>query len=161
MRRWVWIVLVLVCILLQTTVLDNFKLFDVKPDLILILVVFAALTRGKMTGSGVGFSGGILEDFFSTSLIGVNAFVKTLLGFVLGFFMKRFYIRRIKFQILVIFFVTIIHEISIYFVYLFFRQTDSVIGSVYPVKMFLLCIYNSVLAVILFPLFRNLLGLDK
>jgi rod shape-determining protein MreD len=71
-------------VLLQTTVLEFVAIFDVKPDLQLILVVFLALRRGSMSGQIAGFVGGLLEDVVTLSPLGFHALVKALVGFCAG-----------------------------------------------------------------------------
>lgn len=71
-------------VLLQSTVLRHVALAGVKPDLALIVLVFAAVRRGSMTAQVGGFFSGLLEDILSLAPLGFNALLRTLLGFFYG-----------------------------------------------------------------------------
>ena len=53
-------------------------------DLVLVAVVYAALTDGPVAGLLGGAVGGIVQDALSGGIIGVGGLAKTLVGFVVG-----------------------------------------------------------------------------
>ena len=57
---------------------------SVTPDLLLLLVVWAALMEGQYVGMIVGFGAGLLFDMLTTDVLGSNALAKTLAGFMAG-----------------------------------------------------------------------------
>ena len=59
-----YVISVLVCFLLQTSVFEFLKLADVMPNILLILTVTIAFIRGKKAGIVVGFVCGLLIDIF-------------------------------------------------------------------------------------------------
>jgi rod shape-determining protein MreD len=84
-KNVVWAVLfVLVAALLQSTLLSRLALYRAVPDLALGIVVFSAYVHGTMTGQLSGFFSGILLDFLSAAPLGLNAFVRTLVGALAG-----------------------------------------------------------------------------
>ena len=62
---------------------------SVTPDLLLLLVVWAALMEGQYVGMIVGFGAGLLFDMLTTDVLGSNALAKTLAGFMAGYFYRE------------------------------------------------------------------------
>ena len=102
MRIFLWPLLVIAALVLQTTLLSPHQLHGVRPDLILLLSVFAGLYpvrdqrsyevyQGEIKGGLVGFLGGLLEDFFSGSLLGMGALSKTVAGTLAGVLGNKLY----------------------------------------------------------------------
>ncbi len=74
-------------VLLQWLIFGNLALWDVWPDVVLLFVALTALKRGRMAGAVAGFSAGLLMDILTNPVMfGLNALVKTLMGFVVGLF---------------------------------------------------------------------------
>lgn len=92
MRRTIVTALtVFVCFLLQTSVFKFFKLANIAPNLLIILVSSVAVMRGQKEGMLVGFFSGLLLDIFYGSLLGGFAFIYMMFGFIDGFFHKIYY----------------------------------------------------------------------
>lgn len=53
-------------------------------DLVLVAVVYAALSSGPVVGLFAGTVGGLVQDALSAQIIGVGGLAKTLVGFVTG-----------------------------------------------------------------------------
>lgn len=89
--------------LLQVTVLDRVSLFGAKPDLVLIGVVFFALFLGEGAGLECGLVAGILEDIFALDFFGINTFILSLVGFLMGVMNTKFVKESPAAQFLLIF----------------------------------------------------------
>ena len=77
----------LVVVLLQWLVFRRLPLWGVVPDVVLLFVALTAIKRGRLAGTVAGFSTGLLMDLLiNPSTLGLNALVKTVLGFAIGFF---------------------------------------------------------------------------
>ena len=90
----IWtLVFTLAAALLQSTVLSRLiaHIYAV-PDLALCILVYSAYLNGIMAGQLSGFFSGLLLDFLSASPLGLNAFVRTLLGAFAGFIKDTFYL---------------------------------------------------------------------
>jgi rod shape-determining protein MreD len=70
--------------ILQSTLLSRLAANSVGPDIALGILVFTAYRNGAMTGQLSGFCSGIFLDFLSAAPLGLNAFVRTLIGAVAG-----------------------------------------------------------------------------
>ena len=97
----------------------------ITPDIFLIFVVWLAIKENRLFGIIAGFCIGIYMDFISGDTMGINAFTKTIVGFLAGNFHKKDAIKQIindyKF-IFVVALCSLIHNL-IYF--LFFINTDK------------------------------------
>jgi len=74
MKKWVSLFIILAAALIQATLLDHFKIFGAKPDLLLIILVtltgiFLFEWRWLIT---LAFISGIFKDIFSANVFGVN-----------------------------------------------------------------------------------------
>lgn len=70
--------------LLSATVLSNITALPVVPDLVLLLVIYISFMNNAVLGCTIGFITGFLLDFLSAAPIGLNAFTKTLTGYIGG-----------------------------------------------------------------------------
>lgn len=92
MKRTIVTALTIVaCFLLQTSVFEFFKLANIAPNILIILVSSVAVMRGQKEGMLVGFFCGLMLDIFYGSLLGGYAFLYMLFGFVDGFFHRIYY----------------------------------------------------------------------
>lgn len=71
-------------LLIQTTVLSRMRVFGVMPDFMLLIAVAGGITAGPTRGATLGFSSGILIDFFLPTPLGLSALVFTLVGYGVG-----------------------------------------------------------------------------
>ncbi|MDR1411508.1 MAG: rod shape-determining protein MreD [Spirochaetaceae bacterium] len=83
--------------ILQSTLLSHLAVNHAVPDFALGILVFTAYQNGAMTGQLSGFCSGILLDFLSAAPLGLNAFVRTLVGAFAGrmngtFFLDSFFL---------------------------------------------------------------------
>ncbi len=83
-KRIISLILLLFLVTLQATSLNRLRILGIKPDLLLILVIFIGLYKGPISGAWYGFLAGILLDIFSSSPLGTNAISKTVLGSLAG-----------------------------------------------------------------------------
>ncbi|MDR1353428.1 MAG: rod shape-determining protein MreD [Treponema sp.] len=83
--------------ILQSTLLSHLAINRAVPDFALGILVFTAYQNGAMTGQLSGFCSGVLLDFLSAAPLGLNAFVRTLVGALAGrmngtFFLDSFFL---------------------------------------------------------------------
>lgn len=77
-------------VVLAQWLLSNLDLWGVTPDVVLLFVAYVALRRGRVAGTVTGFTAGLLMDFVvNPATLGVNALLKTLMGFVVGLFQSE------------------------------------------------------------------------
>jgi len=79
----------IVSLLLETTLFNRLSVYGAKPDFVLILIILIAVKKGSMPGQLYGFIGGLMQDCLSYGVLGVQAMVKTITGFVSGFLKNK------------------------------------------------------------------------
>lgn len=80
-----------VLVICQTTVLDYVTVYGIKPDLVMLLVIINGFLLGPRQGAFLGFIGGVIEDLFCGSYIGMNALANMSAGFLAGAAGERLY----------------------------------------------------------------------
>ena len=78
------VVALLICILLQSTILGRVAIRGVRPDLAMLVLVFVAIRRGPMVGQVSGFLSGFLEDLMNVSPLGFHSLLRTVIGYLFG-----------------------------------------------------------------------------
>ncbi|MEG6513092.1 rod shape-determining protein MreD [Desulforamulus ruminis] len=114
MRSFILLFLVLLAMLLQATFFSFLQVAGVKPDLILLLVVFNGFLRGSREGAFLGFLGGLMLDIFSGSYIGLHALVKMSVGYLAGLAESRFYKESVVIATLITFVLGIFGQLATY-----------------------------------------------
>lgn len=84
MRYLVLLVLACFGLVFQSTTFTHLTFFGVKPDLLLIIVLFYSIFHGSIQGGIVGFCLGLLEDLYLGRFIGMNALSKGLTSYLIG-----------------------------------------------------------------------------
>ncbi len=112
----VWVGLIVLAVFLQSALLPLLPFLEVKPDLVLIVVMYAAFTKGAGRGAAAGFIGGFAEDFASGGLLGANSLVKVVLGYVLGALRKKFEYESRSFQVISVFAVSCISHTAVFLI---------------------------------------------
>lgn len=85
---------------IQSTALDYLSILGVKPDLLLVSVIFFTLYLGKGGGIKAAIIGGLFKDITSTAIFGSNAFAFCLCALFLSRFAGHFYREKVSTQIL-------------------------------------------------------------
>lgn len=80
---------IIVLLLLQTTFVPFLSIGGFLPDVLLIWVVYIAVTRGQMEAIITGFAVGLLQDAIAIHFFGLSALTKTVAGFVAGYFFNE------------------------------------------------------------------------
>jgi len=108
--RAIWIMATfLFFAILDATALNYIEIFNVKPDVFLICVLFFALYGGLRTGILSGFAGGLIKDLFTGGMFGVNILFLTLAGAFFGYNFSKFYRERPFVQSALTFFASLVY----------------------------------------------------
>lgn len=111
----------LFCIL-QLSILRNIAIFQVTPDIVLVLVIYAALFHGR-AGMWLGFVTGLFIDLYSP-VLGYNALMGTIIGYGIGVLSSRIYKEIPILWVIILFGCSLLHgvvtfaaehELSLYF----------------------------------------------
>jgi hypothetical protein len=118
-------VVIAIALALQTTLAHTLIGVNTTVDLMLVAVVYVALTGGSVAGLAAGAIGGLVQDALSTtgvslvavgsgvvatkSIIGIGGLAKTVVGFVAGIVGTQFIVARPLPRFLVFFAATVAH----------------------------------------------------
>jgi len=75
---------------LQTTLARFLVGGTAALDLVLVVVVYVALTSGPVTGMLAGSLAGIIQDVLSSGVIGIGGLAKSVVGFMAGVITQQF-----------------------------------------------------------------------
>ncbi|HOJ49559.1 MAG TPA: rod shape-determining protein MreD [Spirochaetota bacterium] len=142
--------LILFSIFIIIYLFDFLKIKNVRPDIVLIIVIYIAYRKGAFSGEITGFFAGLAEDFIYSTLFGAYSFSKFITGYITGKIITNFIIDNFFVQFFIILIVTLINNIIFMSAILVFTNVSFVdyLGSVFWLKI----IYTSVVGVFLWYL---------
>ena len=124
-----FVLLAYITIIIQASVLDYFSFRMMKPDLVLLLVIFFSLYNGVRRGIYCGIFLGLFVDALSAGILGINAFVLGLVGGVCGLLKERVYTTHLLTRVLVSFIAGIGSIIVYYILAVNFYQLPAVMEN--------------------------------
>ncbi|MGL4561443.1 MAG: rod shape-determining protein MreD [Brevinema sp.] len=110
--------------LLAMQSIQLFSIAGIHPDLLLIVTIIVALSRGSFLGEIFGFFVGFSLDLMSGSLFGLNAFVFTFIGVLATPFQKAVKVASIIVYIFYIIFGTILKYMLFTLFYALYEGTQ-------------------------------------
>ncbi len=84
MRIAVICILAVVNVIFESTLLQYTRIYGVKPDFSIMIIVAYAIIRGSSYGAFIGLGIGLLIDTMYGRVIGVNAFSYMVTGYIIG-----------------------------------------------------------------------------
>ncbi|MBN1523725.1 MAG: rod shape-determining protein MreD [Spirochaetales bacterium] len=140
----------IVALVLQSTLFKVLQIWEVKPDLLLLVVIFIAIRGGSMHGQIAGFTAGMMQGFAAAPLpLGIYAAVKTIIGFFYGLLEGTVSIDPFFIQLLVVLIGTIFKYILELIVKLVFQIPLLPTGEYFAV-LGLEVLYNMICAPFIF-----------
>lgn len=126
MRYLVYFFLIIFNFFIQTTILNNIAIFNIKPNTTIILIVSFAFIRNSFEGSLIGFFSGLLIDAFFYNFLGLNAFIYMLVGFFAGKFLNEFYKTAYHIPIILVAIFTLFYNILLFFFTVLLRGNPNI-----------------------------------
>ena len=124
-NRIILFITIIVCFLLQCTLMDRISIGSITPNLLLILCVSMGLMRGRKVGLWTGFFSGLFVDLFYGSLFGFYALIYMYIGYMNGFFKRIFFPDEVKLPLALIAVSDFFCNLLIYFSLFWFRGRFS------------------------------------
>src|SRR4030042_2978229 len=154
-------VIIVVALVIQLTLINLVTILGVKPDLIMVVVVVFSLRKGGKEGIVSGFVSGLLQDIFSTGLLGINALAKTVVGFICGILKEKIFHEHILFIIPVITFISSFLQSIV--ISLLLRAVGIDYNLVWSLKQIALpeALYSSLLSPFIFLAINKLFQMTK
>jgi len=138
MRANTLLITALVLGLFQITFLENFKVFGVKPDLLLLTVVIAGLFWETRAAVIFGIAIGILKDIFSLNTFGLDILLFGLWAFLTVKISRKVSIEDNLTRGLLVFIIALMQNIAV-------GLSGGLSGSFVPFGIFLRLVFLSAL----------------
>jgi rod shape-determining protein MreD len=98
-------------LVLQTTLAQFMVRGTAALDLVLVVVVYVALSSGATTGLLAGAAAGLAQDALSSGILGIGGLAKTVVGFVIGILASQFIVVRPLPRFVVFIAATVLHAV--------------------------------------------------
>lgn len=96
---------------LQTTLARFIIPGTMAVDFVIVVVVYAGLAAGPVTGLLTGTFGGLTQDALSSGIIGIGGLAKTIVGFLAGVIGTQFIVTQPLPRFVVFFGATALHAV--------------------------------------------------
>jgi rod shape-determining protein MreD len=145
-RYWIFFPAIVILGVLQTTVLDFFRVFGVKPDLLLISVVIGSLVFGFKRAFILSVFAGVFKDALGVNIFGINTLLFPLWSFLIARLNREITIDYNLVRIALAFIISLIHNTITGLILIYS-------GSVIPPGLFLRIVFlQSVYTALILPL---------
>jgi rod shape-determining protein MreD len=105
------LVAIALALALQTTLTRFVVGGTAAIDLVLVVVVYVALTTGPGTGMLAGSIAGIIQDALSSGVIGIGGLAKSLVGFLAGVIGQQFIVTAALPRFVMFLAATVVHSV--------------------------------------------------
>lgn len=162
MNRYSLYTMLIAAFLIQLLLLDRIKIAGVKPDLLVLLVVFFAIFFGPDTGAEAGFISGLFKDTYSLDIFGMNIILLSLTGLITGMLSPKLFRESKLTQCLLVFVSSAVYMIIHYFASSFISKIayvnlpEYLYGLILPSSF-----YTAMLSALLFPTLINIYRLKE
>lgn len=143
-------VCVILCFVLQSTILSRLSFGGVQANLMIIETAAFAFCLGDVGGLFVGFFSGLLCDIFFGPLIGFYALVYAFIGFMAGKFKRLLYAESLTFPIALVGGCDVVYTF-LSFVFLFMMRNRMILPDFFISCMLPELLYTLVLSVFVYP----------
>lgn len=144
--------MIIICFILQTTVLHLVSIGSITPNLLLILCVSMGLMRGRKSGMWTGFFCGLLVDLFYGSLFGFYALIYMYAGFFSGYAFRIYYDDDIKVPMLLTAIMDLLYNLAVYILQFLLRGRIGLFTYLYRIIIPEI-VYTVFLTVIVYKIF--------
>jgi rod shape-determining protein MreD len=132
----------------QATLLDYFRLFNVRPDLLLISMVMAGLYMEKKWAISLGILAGLIKDIFVFGSFGINTLLFALWSFCIVRLSKKISIDDIPIFMLSVFLISMLNDIIIRLIFLYLGKVVSI--GIFLRIMILESFYTAMVSILFF-----------
>jgi rod shape-determining protein MreD len=154
--------ILLLALFVQLTVMNRFRFFGARPDLMAICVAFFGLFFARSAGFETGVAAGALTDLFSLDYFGINMCVYGITGLLAGSLQSSFVKESKRSQFLLVFFCTAF-SMSLHFclVSVFSRSVSFGFSDYFRACIVPVCLYTAIVSIPVFIKFIELFHLKE
>lgn len=149
-------------LILQLTVIDYIKIFNAKPDLMLLLVIFFGLFFGSSVGFETGFAAGLSKDILSVDIFGINTLTLGLTGLTVGILSPKFFKESRITQTALVFAFALFFMLAHYIFNSFISKITYISFSEYLFALIIpASLYTSFISLTIFPILVSRYHLEE
>lgn len=159
-KIFIYTAFILLIALMQVTLFNYIRIFNIKPNLFIVFIIIAAFFRGSYEGAIIGFFAGITQDMVSGKVLGFYAILGMYLGLAVGSINKRLYRENIILNILNTFVFSFLYEFVLFVLLkwcplLIGRGSLIGINFFHALRRIILpeAVYNSLISIVVFIIF--------
>lgn len=145
-----------VAVLLQTTLFDQVRIFQVAPDLVMLTVIAVARRLDAEPAVLLGFTSGLAMDLLGSSPLGLRALVLTLIAYATVRMRDRFDVNVVATGLAVVL-LSLLGVVLVVVIGTLFGEASLRDPNVLR-KILLIPVYNLVLGVAVLPLVTWVVG---
>ena len=146
MKTMIWLSVIIVTIIIQSTVLPLVAIQGIYPDMLLVVVVSYSLLSGKERGVGMGFFAGLVQDLAFGSVFGANTLSKLAIGYFFGLAERKVFKEHVLLPVATTAVATIVNCFFIFSILSIFGYKIGIIPSIVD-NVLPLTLYNLVIAI--------------
>jgi rod shape-determining protein MreD len=152
MKKLFFLLFILLSVFFEVVFLDIFRIFNVKPNLLLIIVVVASLCFELRWALFFSILAGASKDIFCANLIGVNTLMFTLLSFLIYKLSREITLDSNLVSIVLIFFIVLVNDIIIRLVFVYLGKYIPL--GIFLRTTFLEALYTMLIAPLVFKIIK-------
>jgi rod shape-determining protein MreD len=159
-KVWPTVGALVLATILQVALAPHMAVFNVVPNLLLLVVVTLAFVEGPVAGCVSGFVAGVVLDMLGSTVIGPWALVLTVVGYLAGMLTANLFAEGWLLPVTVVFVASLFAEMS-YGIVLAVLGVGGPFFSALVRIMLPAAVYNTALAVLVYPWLARLLRQDR
>jgi len=136
--------------IIESSMLSNINFLYVVPDLVLMCSIYFSLLNGKSYGVTSGFISGLFLDFITGIPFGFNCLMRTIIGYVYGFFSKTLLVQGIIVPMFTVGAGTIAKKLLTYLISIFYPNVTIYVTGIISFEFLFEFIINVLLAPLVF-----------
>ena len=154
------VVALLAAAVLQAALAPYLAIGQVVPNFLLLVVITIALVEGPAPGAAVGFSAGLIFDLLGSGPVGPMLLVLTLTGYLTGLMHENMFAEGWLLPLTVLAVATLSAEVA-YGLILILLGSGGPFWSTFLTKMLPGAVYNTVLALLIYPWLARFLRQER
>lgn len=144
--------------------LSNFLAFGLlRPNLMIIITFFFAFFTDEKFGFKIGLLSGILLDIFSIRFLGLNTFLFSFSGYIIGRYNNKFYKDSVITHIILTFMISFF-ILSVYFLFVNLRNPSMPrigLNIIFSPPILILSLLNSFLGIWIYAFLLRIFRLSE
>lgn len=159
-RAWTTAGAIAIAVLLQVTIAPHIALLGVVPSFPLLVVITLAFVDGSAPGAVAGFACGLMLDLLGSGPVGAWALVLTIVGYLTGMLEANVFAEGWLLPVTVALLAGLLAEFS-YLIVMLVLGLDIAFWTTLWQVVLPGAVYNSVLALLLYPWLARFLRTDR